>query len=89
MPELDLSNQIPESARWIKVRFEMKPLKPQAELIARLWSGSMDDALVIRGESGDAFLKLDKPQKLSYQRPVTVELKLKIVAYKDADPAAP
>jgi hypothetical protein len=86
MPEIDLSDRIPPSARWVKIRFEMKPLKPEAQLIARLWSGSMDDAVVVRGESGDAFLKLDKPQALSYQRPVNVELKLKVVAYKDLGP---
>ncbi len=83
MPEIDLSEKIPATARWVKVRFQMKPLKPEAQLIARLWSGSLDDAVVIRGETGDAFLKLDKPQKISYQRPVNVELKLRVVAYKD------
>jgi hypothetical protein len=82
MPEVDLSGKVPADARWLKLRYEMKPLKEKAELIARVWSGSMDDAVVIKGPSGDAFLKLGVPQKLSYQRPVTVELKLKVVAYK-------
>lgn len=85
MPELDLSDKIPANARWIKIRFEMKPLKPEAELIARLWSGSLEEAVVVRGESGDAFIKLQKPRLLSYQRPVSVELKLKIIAYKLGD----
>ena len=82
MPEIDLSGQIPKSATWIKVHYEMKSMKPDGELIARLWSGALDEAVVIKGGSGDAFVKLNNPQKLSYQRPVTVELQVKIVAYK-------
>ncbi len=82
MPDIDLSPQIPASATWIKVHYKMKAEKPGAELIARLWSGALDEAVVIRGASGDAFVKLNRPQKLSYQRPVTVELDVKIVAYK-------
>lgn len=84
MPEIDLSETIPKSATWIKVHYEMTSEKPGAELIARLWSGTLDEAVVIRGGSGDAFVKLNSPQKLSYQRPVTVELKVKITAYKAA-----
>jgi len=80
MPELDLSTQIPPNARWLKIRYEMKGLKEGANLIARLWSGKLKEAVVIKGENGDAFVKLDAPQKLSYQRPVNVELKLKVVA---------
>lgn len=82
MPTVDLSSQVPPEARWLKLRYEMKPLKPGAELIARVWSGQLDDAVVIKGEAGDAFVRLDVPQKLWYQRPVTIELKLKVVAYK-------
>lgn len=82
MPEVDLSTQIPANARWIKVRYDLKPIKEGANLIARLWSGKLDDAVVIKGASGEAFVKLDVPQKLSYQRPVNVELKLKVVAFK-------
>jgi len=85
MPNIDLSLQVPAEARWVKIQFAMSPLKPGADLIARLWSGSLDDAVVIKGPSGDAFVKLDAPQKLSYQRPVNVELKLKVVAYKLVD----
>jgi hypothetical protein len=85
MPEVDLSAQVPPHASWIKVQFAMSPLKPDANLIARLWSGSMDDAVVIKGPTGDAFVKLGKPQKLSYQRPVNVDLQLKVVAYKSVD----
>ncbi len=77
-----MSNQIPPDARWLKLRYEMKAEKPGAELIARLWSGKLDEAVVIKGESGDAFVRLDVPQKVSYQRPVGVELKLKVIAYK-------
>lgn len=85
MPNVDLSKQVPPEARWLKLRYEMKALKPDAQLIARVWSGKLDDAVVIRGSEGDAFLRLDVPQKISYQRPVTVELKLKVVAYKAVD----
>lgn len=82
MPEVDLSSQIPLNARWIKVRYDMKPLKEGADLIARLWSGTLDDAVVIKGPGGEAFVRLDIAQKLWYQRPVGVDLKLKVVAFK-------
>ncbi|MCG3206118.1 MAG: hypothetical protein KCHDKBKB_02845 [Elusimicrobia bacterium] len=82
MPEVDLTKLVPPQARWIKVRFDMKPIKAGANLIARLWSGSLDDAVVIKGSEGEAFVRLDVPQKVWYQRPVGVDLKLKIVAYK-------
>lgn len=85
MPEVDLSPAVPKSATWVKVHYEMKTEKPGAELIARLWSGTLDDAVVVRGPEGDAFVKLNVPQKLSYQRPVTVELSLKVLAYKAAE----
>ncbi len=85
MPEVDLSPAVPASATWVKVHYEMKTEKPGAELIARLWSGTLDDAVVVRGAEGDAFVKLNVPQKLSYQRPVTVELSLKVLAYKAAE----
>ncbi len=85
MPDVDLSDKIPPSARWVKIHYEMRPLKPNAQLVARLWSGgSLDDAVVIKGESGDVFVRLDKPQTISYQRPVTVELKVKVLAFKVA-----
>jgi hypothetical protein len=84
VPEIDLSHQIPAEARWVKLRFEIKPLKDGAELLARVWSGSLDDAVVLKGAEGEAFLRLDAPQRLSYQRPATVDLKLKVVAYKSA-----
>lgn len=77
-----MSATIPSQATWVKVHFEMTPRKEGADLIARIWSGSLDDAVVIKGSSGDAFVKLTKPQTISYQRPVTVELKLKVTAYK-------
>lgn len=89
MPEADLSSVIPRDAVWVKLHYEISPKKPGADLIARVWSGSLDDAVVIRGESGDVFVKLLKPQKVSYQAPVTVSLKLKVLAYKapeDGDP---
>jgi hypothetical protein len=85
MPDIDLSNKIPTTALWIKVHYEMKAVKPGAELIARVWSGVLDQAVVIKGESGEAFVKLNKPQVLSYQRPVTVSLQLKVTGYKEAE----
>jgi hypothetical protein len=86
MPEADLSAGVPPGALWVKLHYEMRPKKPGAELIARLWSGpSPDGAEVIRGESGDVFIKLVRPQKLSYQCPVTVELKIKVTAFKAPD----
>ena len=84
MPEVDLSPVVPASAKWVKVHYEMSSTKPDAQLIARLWSGNLDDAVVIKGPSGDAFVRLDVPQKISYQRPVMVELKVKVLAYKAA-----
>jgi hypothetical protein len=47
--------------------------------------GVLDQAVVIKGESGEAFVKLNKPQVLSYQRPVTVSLQLKVTGYKEAE----
>jgi hypothetical protein len=82
MPDVDLSREIPADARWLKLRYEMKAAKADAQLIARLWSGNIEQAVVIKGESGDAFVKLNTPQKVSYQRPVGVDLKLKVIAYK-------
>ena len=85
MPEVDLSKKVPKKARWVKLRFELSSKKPGADLIARVWSGALDNAVVLKGSSGHAFVRLDKPQTISYQRPVTVELKLKVVAYKVAE----
>ena len=85
MPDADLSSVIPPDAIWVKLHYEMRAKKSGADLIARVWSGSLDDAVVIKGESGDVFVKLLTPQKLSYQAPVTVELKLKVMAYKAPD----
>ena len=81
MPEIDLSAQIPVSANWLKIRYQMAPKSPNAQLIARVWSGNMEDQVVIKGAVGEALVKLGKPQTLAYQRPVNVELKLKVVAY--------
>jgi hypothetical protein len=85
MPEVDLSDVIPPEASWVKLKYEMRPKSPEAQLIARVWSGQhLDDAVILKGESGDVFVRLEKPQSISFQRPVTVELKLKVVAYKSA-----
>jgi len=85
MPEVNLSAVIPETTAWVKVHYEMVPVKEGADLIARVWSGILDEAIVLKGPSGDVFVKLNKPLSLSYQNPVTVKLKLKIVAYKEGE----
>ncbi len=85
MPDVDLTTMIPAGATWVKLRYKMKPAKPGADLIARVWSGVLDEAVVIKGESGDAFIKINKPNTISYQRPVTVQLELKVVGYKQGD----
>ena len=85
MPEVNLSPKVPPTATWVKLRYEILPKKPGAELIARVWSdASIKNAVVIRGGSGEVFVKLSAPQKLYYQHPVTVRLNLKVTAYKDA-----
>lgn len=89
MPEADLSSVVPKDAVWVKLHYEITPKKPGADLVARVWSGTLDDAVVIRGESGDVFIKLLTPQKVSYQAPVTVALKLKVMAYKAPDDGDP
>lgn len=83
MPEFALASQIPTNARWIKIHYQIRTLAPDAELVAQLWSGPMpENPVVLRGESGDAFVRLDKPQSLSYQHAPNVELRLKVTAYK-------
>ena len=87
MPEVDLSPVVPVTARWVKLHYEIHPRKSGAQLIARLWSDTfLKDPTVIRGESGDVFVKLNLPQKIFYQHPVTVTLKLKVTGYKDTQP---
>jgi hypothetical protein len=49
MPDVDLSSVVPADARWVKLHYEMTPVKPGAELIARVWSGILDQAEVIKG----------------------------------------
>lgn len=85
MADVNLSEKIPPNARWVKLRFEMKRLLPAAQLKARVWSGAEEGAVILEGESGDAFVKLDRPQTLSYQKTPDVDLKLKVVAYKVVD----
>jgi hypothetical protein len=82
MPDTDLSPAVPPDARWVKIRYEMRPARPNADLSARLWSGPMDDAITIRGPEGEVFIKLAQPQRLSYAKADEVTLKLKVVAYK-------
>jgi len=85
MPDIDLSKVIPPAAQWIKLHYNMTAKKEGADLIARVWSGKMEDAQVIKGPSGDLFVRIDHPQRVSYQRPVTVDLQLKVVAYKEKE----
>jgi hypothetical protein len=82
MGELDLTDRIPADATLLKVWYEMRPLVEGAELIARIWSGAPNDAVVIRGDSGEAIVHLGVPQRLWYQRPININLKLKLLAYK-------
>jgi hypothetical protein len=85
VPFVDLSQGIPVGARWIKVRFSMRTRKPGEPLAARLWSGDPAKAVVIKGGSGDAFVKLEVPQTLSYENADGIDLSLKVVAYKLSD----
>lgn len=83
MAEINLAPAVPPTAVWVKLRYEIIPRKPDAQLIARLWSSdSVKEAVVVRGASGDVFVKLKVPQKLFYQHPVNVQLKLKVTAFK-------
>jgi hypothetical protein len=81
MPETDLSPVVPPDATWAKMHYQLEPTTPGAELTARLWSGG-GDAVTIKGPSGEVFIRLRQPQRLSYSKPNGVILKLKVVAYK-------
>ena len=81
MPDTDLSPAVPPDAKWVKIRYELRPKVPGSELSARLWSGPLDDAVTIRGTQGEVFLKLRVPQRLSDSKSEDVHLKLKVVAY--------
>lgn len=87
MPDADLSAAVPPGARWVKVQYRLTAKNSNTELAARLWSGDPSSAVTVRGESGFAFVRLGAPQRLSYAYPVGVELRLKVVAFKDAPPA--
>ena len=90
MPEADLSAVVPPAARWVKIRYTLRPKAEGANLIARVWSDVTNkEAMVLKGESGEAFVRLKIPQKLFYQNPVNVEMKLKVIAFKQAEDAAP
>jgi hypothetical protein len=80
---------VPPSAGWVRIHYEMKAKEPNARLIARLWSGALDDAVVIEGPDGDATVHLIKPQWMSFQVPTNVDLKMKVTAYREADPEEP
>ncbi len=86
MPEIDLPPAVPPEARWIKLHYEISPIKTGAQLIARVWSGpDKNAALRLEGASGEVTLPVDRTRRLNYQFPVTVRFKLKVVAYSAAD----
>lgn len=82
MPDTDLSPAVPPDAKWVKIRYAMNATQTGPELTAKLWSGPQDDAVTIKGSSGEVLIKLRHPQRLSYAKPNGIELKLKVVAYK-------
>jgi hypothetical protein len=82
MPESDLSPVVPPNATWVKMHYEIKTSSPEVEPTAKLWSGPRENPITVRGPSGDVFVKLRAPQRLSYEKPAGVELKLKVVSYK-------
>jgi hypothetical protein len=85
MAFVDLSQAVPVGARWIKVRYIIRSRHPAEPLTAKMWSGDPAKAVVIKGPSGDAFVRLEVPQTLSYEHAPGVELSLKVVAYKLSD----
>lgn len=89
MPFVDLSQGIPVAAKWIKVRFSIRTKKAGEPLVARIWSGSPAKAVVVKGPSGDAFIRLEVPQTLSYDHADGIDLSLKVVAYKLDDASGP
>ena len=82
MPDTDLSPVVPPNATWVKIRYAMGAPAPTIDLTARLWSGPMDDAVTIKGATGEVFIKLRQPQRLSYEKPEGIKLNLKVLAYK-------
>lgn len=82
MPDTDLSPAVPPDATWAKIRYTMETADPAVELTAKLWSGPLDDAVTIKGSSGEVLIKLRQPQRLSYAKPNGIELKMKVVAYR-------
>lgn len=53
MPDTDLSPVVPPDATWAKIRYAMNATQPGAELTAKLWSGPLDDAVTIKGPTGE------------------------------------
>src|SRR5690348_5725517 len=87
MPEIDLSPAVPSEARWVKLSYEISPIKPGAQLIARVWTGTDPNrGLRLEGPSGEVTMPLASSCRLNYQFPVTVRFKLKVVAYSTAAP---
>ncbi|MBL0349334.1 MAG: hypothetical protein IPP68_03020 [Elusimicrobia bacterium] len=83
MPDADLSPAVPPTARWVKLQYQLKAKTPGARLTARVWSGAAEGAVALQGPEGFAFVRLSVPQRLSYQAPADVEIKLKVIAFKD------
>ncbi|MBL0059437.1 MAG: hypothetical protein IPP35_10075 [Elusimicrobia bacterium] len=79
----DLSPVVPATATWVKIRYQMTASLPGTDLTARLWSGSMEEGVTVKGPDGEVFIKLRQPQNLSYAHPEGITLKLKVVAYKN------
>lgn len=79
----DLSPVVPATATWVKIRYQMTAALPGTDLTARLWSGSMEEGVTVKGPSGEVFIKLRQPQRLSFATPEGVTLKLKVVSYKN------
>ncbi len=82
MPDTDLSPVVPPNATWVKIHYAMEAPAPTTDLTAQLWSGPLDDAVTIKGSSGEVFIRLRQPQRLSYSKSNGIRLKLKVVAYK-------
>lgn len=81
MPFVDLSQGVPVGARWIKVRYTLRPKKAGEPLLAKIWSGNPARAVLLKDATGEALLKLEVPQTLSYECGDAIDLSLKVVAY--------
>jgi hypothetical protein len=81
MPFVDLSQGVPAEARLIRLRFGMRTRKAGEPLLAKVWSGDSTKGILLKGERGEAVIRLDVPQTLSYEHADGIDLTLKVVAY--------